>query len=371
MKVKVFSTQMGEKEVETGATTWGELQTDLKKSGISFSKMKAVIGENKLTLEADGAMLPAQGFTLFLMNKKTKAGANVSALSYKQLRKTISVILQKDGEAAKEYFNEGKNYTTKSTDILRDLLSSYSGIVPSIKECEDFIPSKITKSKKKKSATVIKKDKAVASKPKKIKGNKTPEPVMRPVDEPKVINKDTVKKVKKANPVIEEANKAVADVVESVKESKEDEVHHIEEEAPIIVEGHIGLLKLDEAVAILKEVMIHDLDRLLQEDVEALTQRLARKATEATEIYSLVAEAKAKKAEEERLAKLKAQEEAAEAEQKRAEEEAKEKAEKEEEDRLAKEKSDAEAKVAEEKAAHDRDMRNQMDNLASEFSDVR
>ena len=370
MKVKVFSTQMGEKEVETGATTWGELQTDLKKSGISFSKMKAVIGENKLTLEADGAMLPAQGFTLFLMNKKTKAGADVSTLSYKQLRKTISVILLKDGEAAKEYFNEGKNYTTKSTDILRDLLSSYSGIVPSIKECEDFIPSKITKSKKKKSATVIKKDKAVASKPKKIKGNKTLEPVMRPVDEPKVINKDTVKKVKKANPVIEEANKAVADVVESVKVSKEDEVHHIEDEK-VEVEGHTGLNIFDEAVSLLKEVMIHDIDRLLQEDVEALTQRLARKATEATEIYSLVAEKKAKKAEEERLAKLKAQEEAAEAEQKRAEEEAKEKAEKEEEDRLAKEKSDAEAKVAEEKASHDRDMRNQMNDLASEFSDVR
>jgi hypothetical protein len=74
MNVKVFSTQMGERIVETSARTWGELQADLDSQGIGYQKMKAVIGENKLTLEADGAMLPTQGFTLFLMNKKTKAG---------------------------------------------------------------------------------------------------------------------------------------------------------------------------------------------------------------------------------------------------------------------------------------------------------
>ena len=65
---------MGEKIIETEATIWGELKTALSENGVSYEKMKAVIGETKLTLEADNALLPTEGFTLFLMNKKTKAG---------------------------------------------------------------------------------------------------------------------------------------------------------------------------------------------------------------------------------------------------------------------------------------------------------
>jgi len=153
MKVKIFSTQMGEREVETSATTWGDLQRELNNAGIKHEKMKAVIGESKLTLEADGASLPTTGFTLFLMNKKTKAGSGISTMSYKELRGSIKDILATNEVEGKAHFNVGKNYTTKGTEILRDLLASWSGVIV---ETKVEAPKKVKKEKKSKHATAVK-----------------------------------------------------------------------------------------------------------------------------------------------------------------------------------------------------------------------
>jgi hypothetical protein len=125
MKVKVYSTQMGEKEIETSAQDWGGLQQELKRNGISYSGMKSVIGETKHTLEVDSAGIPQTDFTLFLMPVKTKSGicadCDPDVMSYKELRGSIKDILDGD-ETAKSHFNSnGKNYTTKSTVDLREL----------------------------------------------------------------------------------------------------------------------------------------------------------------------------------------------------------------------------------------------------------
>jgi hypothetical protein len=343
MKVKVFSTQMGEKELETNATTWGALQSDLKKKGISFSKMKAVIGETKLTLEADGAMLPVAGFTLFLMNKKTKAGQDdVNLMSYKELRGTIKILVNSD-DKGKAFFNEGKNYTTKGTEVLRGLLASFRG--------EKLVPVE-TKTKKK-----AKKSKE-AVKGKTYKGVKTPESVMKPVDEP----------LKKANPVIESAKEAISDVVEPVKGSKVEEFHI--EDTKVEEPVHYGLNALGDAIQTLESVTISDLDRELHEDVESLTKRLAKRYNKANKIWKAKVEEgkelqRKEKAKAEKEAKAKAENEAKvaqEIEEARIKEEA--------EAKIAKEKSDAEALVAEEKAAHDKEMRDQMSDLMGEFGDV-
>lgn len=129
MIVKVYSTQGGEKDVQTSATTWGQLQEDLRKNGVAYDGMKSVVGETKVTLEADAAMLPSEGFTLFLMPKKTKAGVNPAEMGYKALRAEICEILKYTNDTAKAHFNVGKNYTTKSTDELRGLLSSWIDIM--------------------------------------------------------------------------------------------------------------------------------------------------------------------------------------------------------------------------------------------------
>ena len=140
MLVKVFSTQMGERELETSASTWGQLQQDLDDNSISYSKMKAVIGESKLTLEADGAALPTEGFTLFLMNKKTKAGLGKDLSSYKygELRGTVRFILDQTPSTS-DYFNQGKNYTTKSGYVLRELLEFYEGEIPDLDDVNEFL----------------------------------------------------------------------------------------------------------------------------------------------------------------------------------------------------------------------------------------
>jgi hypothetical protein len=74
-KVIIYSTggQPGQ-VIETNAGTWAELQRELTTAGVRFSGMKAVIGENRNTLESAQAILPTSGFSLFLMPIKTKSG---------------------------------------------------------------------------------------------------------------------------------------------------------------------------------------------------------------------------------------------------------------------------------------------------------
>lgn len=157
MKVKVYSTQMGEKEIDSQATTWGELQRDLLKASINYSGMKTVIGETKLTLEADAAVLPDYDFTLFLMPVKTKSGIAYEDMKYKELRSTIKKFIEEDKEEAEAYFNKGRNYTTKSTEDLRDLLLGYD----EQEETEKKVASPTIKKEKKKDK---KKDKKEAKK---------------------------------------------------------------------------------------------------------------------------------------------------------------------------------------------------------------
>lgn len=123
IQVKVYSTQMGERTVQTNAVTWDDLQVDLTKAGITFAGMKVVIGESKHVLEAGGSSVPQEDFTLFLMNKKTKAG--YGNMSYRNMRSEIQSLVNSSDEA-KAFFNKGRNYTTKKTEELRTLLIKWS-----------------------------------------------------------------------------------------------------------------------------------------------------------------------------------------------------------------------------------------------------
>jgi hypothetical protein len=90
--------------------------------------MKAVIGDTKMTLEARGAMLPVGGFTLFLMNKKTKAGREKKLSSYKkkEMRKTIKLLIGQSSDA-NSYFNKNEIYTSKKKNTLLKLLKRWEG----------------------------------------------------------------------------------------------------------------------------------------------------------------------------------------------------------------------------------------------------
>lgn len=347
MKVKVFSTQMGEREIETQATTWEGLQKDLSGEGISFNKMKAVIGETKLTLEAGGATLPTQGFTLFLMNKKTKAGLGKEFNSYKygHLRGTVRVILTDDPSSA-DLFNKGKNYTTKKGDELLKLLKKYKGSVPTLDTVEEFLAAaKAAKGKKKLKAPAKPKVKAKASIPKVKAKAVAPKKKVADIGGAQIPEKKKVVIGKNDLPdpkvgfgkggdnVIEKAKKAVADM-DVVKEEN-------------ISDG--TLKDMDDALALLYNFDVSEIDHMIHEDIQALTTRLEGKRGDLLKIIKAVAE-KALKEKEEAEAK--------ENERLAAEQEA-------EEARVAQEKIDDEAREKEE--VSEKAMRDMRDM----FSDVK
>ncbi len=61
-------------EIQTSATTWGQLQNDLATNNIPTSNMKGIVRETKVSLEATDAVLPEGEFSLFLFTAKNKAG---------------------------------------------------------------------------------------------------------------------------------------------------------------------------------------------------------------------------------------------------------------------------------------------------------
>jgi hypothetical protein len=114
MKVKVYSTQMGERVVDSSAKNWGELQSDLSDGGISFDNMKAVIGETKLTMDSSSSVVPQEDFTLFLMPKKTKAGSE-------KVKKDINAYLARLDEQEESEFKRGQvfalNYVAAELEL--------------------------------------------------------------------------------------------------------------------------------------------------------------------------------------------------------------------------------------------------------------
>jgi len=131
--VKVYSTK-GRKlqQVESQARTWGELKIELATAGIETSGMRAIIGENKITLESSLAVLPlslkvdmevTSDFTLFLSPVKMESGIknNIGALCYKELKTTIKNITRDNPEAAKHF----GNYPHMGSDQLRNVLTEW------------------------------------------------------------------------------------------------------------------------------------------------------------------------------------------------------------------------------------------------------
>lgn len=136
-EIKVFST-LTRKRLNSSATTWSELQAELKNESIKFENMKAAVGKSKISLEYPGAQLPAEGFTLYLMPTKTKSGLDVENMSYSAIRSAIRQLVT-TSENAHNHFNDEKNYTNKKADELRSLLASWLNSVDSLKQKKEEV----------------------------------------------------------------------------------------------------------------------------------------------------------------------------------------------------------------------------------------
>lgn len=123
--IKVFSTITGLKVVNVNdeVTTWGQLKTVLVNEGVSYTGNNVIENINNTTLEKDEARLPDGNFMIVLTPQKTKSGA---FNSYKELRNAIGELVN-SSSTAKEFFNEGKNYTNKSRAELEELYEDWVG----------------------------------------------------------------------------------------------------------------------------------------------------------------------------------------------------------------------------------------------------
>ena len=124
MKVTVFSTKGKKRSVVNaeGVTTWGELKSLLREDGIETDNMKAIIGENQVTLESTKAILPADfDFTLFLTPIKVKNGSvvDVNSMTYKECRDFIK------SNGGSDKFG---NYTQLSTDKMRTAIKGFLAV---------------------------------------------------------------------------------------------------------------------------------------------------------------------------------------------------------------------------------------------------
>ena len=125
-KIKIYSTRDGVKQVEVpqGEITWGALKEILNENNISYSGFKVMENKNNSELVNDNSIIPAEAQMIALTPVKTKSGLNPETMSYKELRSKISELVN-SSEVAKEHFNQNKNYTNKSTSLLRQLLTDW------------------------------------------------------------------------------------------------------------------------------------------------------------------------------------------------------------------------------------------------------
>lgn len=105
------------KKVESSATTWADVQSDLAANGINVSGKKAIVGNTNTTLELPEAQLPSGNFTLFLMPVQVKAGAMSYAEAKTFLKEKRMKAVENEDEDLVEIIG---NYTRDTTETLNE-----------------------------------------------------------------------------------------------------------------------------------------------------------------------------------------------------------------------------------------------------------
>lgn len=132
-EVVVYSTAGGEEvSIQTDATTWKELTEAFKENEISWKGMRVVEGNTEVTYfdpnitVRDDQKLPTEfdRLVFFMAPVKVKSGVDISTLPYWECRSLIHNLISTN-EDASSHFNVDRNYTNKSTEELRALLTSW------------------------------------------------------------------------------------------------------------------------------------------------------------------------------------------------------------------------------------------------------
>lgn len=111
----------GMREIQTEATTWGELKSDLLDAGISTDGMKGVVRETKVSLEASDAQLPDTDFTVMLFTGKIKSGFDHAEMM-RALRDNIeNAYNEVIDDIESGLFDDGENDSCERTSTVSSL----------------------------------------------------------------------------------------------------------------------------------------------------------------------------------------------------------------------------------------------------------
>jgi len=133
--VTIYSTQgRGQSQtIETDAKTWGELRPKIE---FNTSNVRAVVRENRTTLEANDAVLPEEEHTIFLYPTKVKSGAG-TAIQDKYSGMTLAEL--------KREVKKRKSMSTGSSNpvILRGKLRQHDKRNGNSSDCAPIVESKV------------------------------------------------------------------------------------------------------------------------------------------------------------------------------------------------------------------------------------
>lgn len=139
-KIKLWSQRDNSSvNIETQATTWGELKKDVG-SEVNFKNIKGIVRETKHVLELDDAKLPQGEFTIFLLPTKVRSGMGKESgiirtkaeyekdFNSKELRKLcVERGLGSDGnkaDHAKRLANDDLKKSSESHKVNKDLIKA-------------------------------------------------------------------------------------------------------------------------------------------------------------------------------------------------------------------------------------------------------
>lgn len=120
--IKVIPTDGGRViPISTSATTWEEFKSEIRNHNISTNNIIGVNGMTDVEYKLGTAKLPNEPFTIMLMAEKIDSGAS----DYARLRAEVKSLVDMNDEAA-AFFNNGRNYTNRSTEDLRQKLHEWN-----------------------------------------------------------------------------------------------------------------------------------------------------------------------------------------------------------------------------------------------------
>ena len=112
--------QNGKKITTMGNTPYGDLVSLLKKEGYNMNNVKVVNARNKMNFEHPKALIPNENFNLHIFPNETKGGSLSRSELYTKVKGYMAL-----GEKAVKFFNDGQNFTRKSSTELETLVNKW------------------------------------------------------------------------------------------------------------------------------------------------------------------------------------------------------------------------------------------------------